>query len=385
MGNYDANTIRSTYPVYDDLDPNYSKSIFINYASPGTQYMPFIGWRRHPYKSNTVNIDDEHRTRLSLNQKAQQSTWFFGGSTMWGTGSDDNQTIPSWFAKISGETVWNFGESGFNSFQELNQLMIYLVKGYKPKRVIFYDGVNEGYYCNTNNKEFPTHAKSEKFKKYIANYRKVLKSNRELKKEVNKIISTGEYKKGAKDSLIYRISNYIYRPYINLYYSAIDKRSIGIEMDKSLKSDIPFKDFNRKGKYKNCGRSDKKLKEASLTTVRTWLIVNDILKEKKIDFFVFLQPTSQINPEALKLDYIRNPEKQRIVDEHLSYLAQYSKIKQNWYKECEKHQACDKFYDLSDIFDSINKNIYIDAVHISPEGNRIVAEKIWSIINNSIN
>ena len=65
---------------------------------------------------------------------------------MWGTGSDDNRTIPSYFARLNNVDVLNLVESSFHSFQELIQLQILLNQNFRPKSVIFYDGFNDGYY-----------------------------------------------------------------------------------------------------------------------------------------------------------------------------------------------------------------------------------------------
>ena len=73
------------------------------------------------------------------------STWFFGGSTMAGSGVDDLNTIPSLYSKLTNENVINFGVPGWNSRQSLNLLINLLSAGYKPSKVIFYDGINEIY------------------------------------------------------------------------------------------------------------------------------------------------------------------------------------------------------------------------------------------------
>jgi len=76
--------------------------------------------------------------------------FLFGGSTMWGTGSRDDFTIPSIFSKrlakngVNAQIV-NFGESGYVSTQEVILLIRELQKMNIPDLVIFYDGVNDTY------------------------------------------------------------------------------------------------------------------------------------------------------------------------------------------------------------------------------------------------
>ena len=71
------------------------------------------------------------------------SIWFFGGSTTFGYGVADKETIPAQLEKILKTRVINFGRGYFYSAQENQLLREYLKAGYRPKMVIFLDGVNE--------------------------------------------------------------------------------------------------------------------------------------------------------------------------------------------------------------------------------------------------
>ena len=76
-----------------------------------------------------------------------KTIFMFGGSTLWGTGSPDRNTIPSELQALLGPEydIYNFGETGYVSTQELNYLLHRLSLGDIPDTVIFYDGVNDGY------------------------------------------------------------------------------------------------------------------------------------------------------------------------------------------------------------------------------------------------
>ena len=71
-----------------------------------------------------------------------------GGSSLWGFGARDDQTIPSLLARkllergISVE-VKSLSELGYVSTQEVIGLFRELQEGYRPDVVIFYDGVND--------------------------------------------------------------------------------------------------------------------------------------------------------------------------------------------------------------------------------------------------
>ncbi len=377
---YNSNTIRATYPVYDDIPIDDAINLFTDYAGPRTTYYPFLGWRRNEYKGKSVNIiDQDLRVRDSINHNIENSTWFFGGSTMWGTGSDDKNTIPSHFAKLTGENVLNLGESGYLSFQEYTQLSMLLAKGHKPKKVIFYDGVNESYYCNTNNNQFPTHSRAEKWEEYIEKYPRLKNKHNKLKNKV---------KLNTMDDSITRninlLTQYFKLPYMMMYKKIFDKTVIGaattLELNP-LNVDIPMKKYTKKRAYKNCDLSLEKVTKATETTVNTWLMAHDLIESMGIEFYVFLQPTSQVSRSVLNLDYLIDKEKQRIADEEDSYKVQYTSIKKIWLEKCELHKACDSFFDISKMFDGMDKPIYIDAVHIGPTGNEIVANKISKLIN----
>jgi len=175
------NLVRATYPNYKDFPKDKALKIFEEYAAPSSQYHSFIGYRRSEFAGSTVNIDN-FGFRKSFNHQLNNSYWFLGGSTMWGTGSDDMNTIPSIFAKLTNKPVLNLGESGFNSFQEIIQLQILLANGYKPKMVIFYDGVNDGSrFCQRN--KFPQlqHSYTSRYSNMIKEIKTLRKNKKERK------------------------------------------------------------------------------------------------------------------------------------------------------------------------------------------------------------
>ena len=147
---------RADLPSYENKSK--AKIVLKEFNELSTEYKSFLGWRRKPFVLEYTNIKGEYQTRVSINEGIDSSFWFFGGSTMWGTGASDDSTIPSFFAKISGEKVTNFGETGWNSRQSLNQLINLMGDGKKPKRIIFYTGVNDFEVgCRRENKVFASH------------------------------------------------------------------------------------------------------------------------------------------------------------------------------------------------------------------------------------
>ena len=127
------------------------------------QYRAFIGWRRALSDQAESPVIAPYNQRDSLNHRINSSSWFFGNSTMWGTGTSYKYSIPSQYAKITGKYVSNFGESAWTSRQSLNQLLNVIGDGYKPTEVIFYGGAGDILQgCRAELTEVPSHAMSAK-------------------------------------------------------------------------------------------------------------------------------------------------------------------------------------------------------------------------------
>ena len=125
-------------------------------ASNTAAWEPYVYWKRKPFSGKYINIDDKGIRKTSFNphpfsaDKTETKIFFFGGSTMWGSGVRDKFTIPSLTgAALSKQghfvMITNFGESGFVFSQELIRLLNELRRGNIPDIAIFYDGANDIY------------------------------------------------------------------------------------------------------------------------------------------------------------------------------------------------------------------------------------------------
>lgn len=120
-------------------------------AAGGARYVPYTLWRRPPFSGEFVNVDGEgvRRTPGSRCDPDTFTIYTFGGSTMWGTGSPDDATIPAFLlGQLEADglgplCVTNFGESAWVSSQELAELVRQLRRGRRPDLVIFYGGIND--------------------------------------------------------------------------------------------------------------------------------------------------------------------------------------------------------------------------------------------------
>ena len=146
---------RSNLPNYSNID--WATKHFQEFNSLKTEYYDYIIWRRSDFEGETIKIVNNYRLNNSdesLNIK--KDIWVFGGSAIWGTGVRNEDTIPSILETLSGISTFNFGESGYQTSQEFNLLMKEIVN-HKPKKIIFYDGVNDIYHkCIKQSNYFAT-------------------------------------------------------------------------------------------------------------------------------------------------------------------------------------------------------------------------------------
>jgi hypothetical protein len=108
------------------------------------RYLPVAAFTEAPLASPFINID-EHGIRSNGvgEQRIDGAVWFFGGSTTFGFGVADRETIPARLQSALGKPVLNFGVRAYNSALETRLLAHYLRLGFVPSKVLFLDGINE--------------------------------------------------------------------------------------------------------------------------------------------------------------------------------------------------------------------------------------------------
>ena len=127
-------------------------------ASKGPRYVPFLIWGERPWHSHYINVDESviGNLRRTVNpsnpictETQRKVIWTFGGSTLFGMGVPEMETIPSHLSREMNSTgagcfvIVNLGVEGYVTNQELILLVNALKTGQRPDVVIFYDGVNE--------------------------------------------------------------------------------------------------------------------------------------------------------------------------------------------------------------------------------------------------
>jgi hypothetical protein len=116
------------------------------------RYEPVVGFLQRSTTSKFVNVDAygiRANGKLARDITAiQDAIWMLGGSTTFGFGVADYETIPAQLELVLKRPIVNFGVSNFASFEENLLLNHYLRIGYRPAIAIFLDGINEA--CETD-------------------------------------------------------------------------------------------------------------------------------------------------------------------------------------------------------------------------------------------
>ena len=121
------------------------------------RWQPYVYFRQRPFRGQTVTVDEEGLRTTWQPPRSRGETiqnppalkiLMLGGSSLWGFGARDDQTIPSLVSKSLHQRgvradVKSLAEIGYVSTQEMIALIRELEQGYRPDVVVFYDGVND--------------------------------------------------------------------------------------------------------------------------------------------------------------------------------------------------------------------------------------------------
>lgn len=349
--NFFSNKITDIYFV-KTADTGGDRSGLINYAdekdfakihfkelSDGTtlQYAPSVGWSRIPQEYKTFHVDaNGYRidTTPAQYEPNSKSFYFFGGSTTWGYGVRDNETIPALFSSISGMPAYNRAEIGYTSRQLLDRFINAIVAGDKIDVAIFFDGVNDTYvYCDSHFKV----GDNLKTNTIRAALNLTKKNDALVLKLVDKIFFEGTRKLAGE------------------IFGSLSAPETESGRTKSTDN------------YYVCDNSPERAQTVAERLIKDWEIAHEIAEANGIKFIALLQPVASIG--SPKLDHIKFPE----LDKEL--LLQY-KFVYPLIKDIIRERGYDWILDYTDIF-SRDEYIYTDFAHVSKNGNLIVAKQLY--------
>ena len=140
--------------VYPGMDAQSIDQLIRETWSRPYAYEPFTQFKERPFRGRFVNVS-EAGYRLSKDQgpwppeNDPYNIFLFGGSTTFGYGLPDDQTIASYLQEhlslVASHDVWvyNFGRGSYVSGQELALFEQLLIAGFVPDLALFIDGLNE--------------------------------------------------------------------------------------------------------------------------------------------------------------------------------------------------------------------------------------------------
>jgi lysophospholipase L1-like esterase len=143
--------------VYPQLSKEEIDHLLVESWLRPLEYEPFTQFRERPFHGTYVNVDDQG-FRITKNQGSWPpdshnfNIFLFGGSTTFGYGVPDDQTIASYLQEVLTNRlerdvrVYNFGRAYYYSTQESVLFERLVVSGFVPDMAIFIDGLNDFYF-----------------------------------------------------------------------------------------------------------------------------------------------------------------------------------------------------------------------------------------------
>jgi hypothetical protein len=308
----------ASLPNYAGVD--WARAHFEEFHGLRSRYMSHIGWRREVFKGKTITLEGPYARRATVGpgEASKPSVYFFGGSTVWGTGANDANTIPSLVSQIGGFRAQNYGESGWTAHQSLALLILLLQEGHRPDVVVFYDGVND-----------------------VAD-----KCRRELTPTSH----------GREQQIRAAVSDTKPRDVYGLQYMLKPLMGLAVEVRRAFARATPLYD---------CDQRPDKAQQIAEYFLQDWDVARRLIESYGGKFIGILQPVAFYS--ATRLDRLRLSDAMR-----KQFQAVYPLIR-------SKMAGRPGLYDLTGVLDH-DEYIYIDFCHLSPNGNRYVAQRLVEVL-----
>ncbi|MDP9268946.1 MAG: SGNH/GDSL hydrolase family protein [Acidobacteriota bacterium] len=312
-------------------------------------YEPFLVWGDSEFRGRYLNVErtatGNWRKTPSLPTVAcskHLEVWMFGGSTVFGYGMPDAETLPSnvqrELSRRTGAcvTVSNFGIEGFTSSQSLTALLLQLRAGGHPDLVIDYEGVNDatagGYSPGVAGGHLDMVEIKTKFEQKLDDDVRVWASGNDLARGV---LLFGRKLWGDTQRLVLSISADDRIEAVQLTEGEIQRRAAAT--------------------VENYGRNVALLQMLS--------------RAYGFKAYSFWHPV---------LYYGRRPGSpfEKAVLEVLLHNADHATVVAETYKIADRRAAELGFVSLAHAVDELPGTVYLDTMHLGPEGNRLVATRI---------
>lgn len=149
--------------IYSGYDVGAINAMLLETWSRPYMYEPYVHFKERPFRGEFVNVADSgyRETGFVKNWPPDKRTlniFLFGGSTMFGYGVADGETVSAYLEDYLRRRypsvpimVYNFGCGNYYSSQESILFLRLLSQGFIPDVAIFVDGLNDFYF----NKDVP--------------------------------------------------------------------------------------------------------------------------------------------------------------------------------------------------------------------------------------
>ena len=312
-------------PVFDKYD--WADTYFKEHNAINHEYRSYYGWKKLAFKGETINLNKDGNRITPQDKNSDENSpiiAFIGGSTVWGYGVNDENTIPAWFAKLSQKkySLKNYGEFGYSAYQSYVYLQDRILHGETPNYVISYDGVNN---TPAEITRYFSHAGEDRMIQTLKG------SDTDKNYKPYTFRGTIEFASSLKR-------------YAKRYFGEGDKPQIKV--------------FN-----------EKQNRRAAIELLETWLLTKKLSESVGAKFICVLQPVA----------YWGNPDTKHI-QEHME--NEPFKNGYEYYKyvfellETEKYSGLkNHFVDATKALDG-QPEVYMDYSHLLPEGNEIIARTL---------
>ena len=310
------------------------------------QYEPYYGWSLKEFHGQYVNIDS-NGLRKTFNPvfsgpEPPETLFVFGGSTIWGGGSRDDYTIPSLLSRTLNEKgyrifVVNYGTTGHVFTQEVIRLMMALRAGHRPDYVVFYDGTNEVYSAYQSG-EAGTLQNVERTRERLRHV------------DAYEHVSTGLGEILRDKSMIYRAL----RKFISFFADDSELREAAADYsDQDLR------------------RLAGEIRQAYAESAQ---LLDYLAKKYDFGYICFWQPAAFLEDSLSQEE--RDSDK-RINDKGLAALFAYA-------HDSVSAKPTPRSSDITDALAGRSGSVYVDFCHITEDGNKTVAGRMASIIEEEL-
>jgi hypothetical protein len=301
-------------------------------------YHQYVLWRRQPYRGDVIAIDQNGVRRTMHTQCDGKSftIWMFGDSVMWGAGAPDGETIPSYVAadyEKAGRPVCivNYAEKGWSSTQELIGLMEELKHAARePDLVFFYDGGTEAFAAYQSGRA-DVHSNYHSFKNFLDNWGASQKSGFSYLRQTNT-------------------------------YRFLDR----------IAAKAPF---HRKPAEATPAGPDPNTMSAAVVQnyVQNMDIVDVLARRYGFRAIFAWYPNLAVGHKEL------TPYEQQVLEMEYRKFPGLGAMYQAAYRKARELRRPDLVY-LGDLLDDQKASLYVGISHLKPEGNRIVADRLFDIL-----